>query len=486
MSDCDFARYTTRSGRVYSACQQVMFTALQLPAMILAAMKAEAAQDDAFESEAQFMTEAAQDDAFESEVQKCNYTPLSVDPTPSCVPEPPSPLPFATPASTPDSEGSSSSRKRKRPSGKPLNRHIRAMKREDRYDKHGHIPVPRKLEKLVEKACVEDAGIDLRELPSTMGGYEAKREDEWEAKVYTLAEAKALGLQVYEWDGRRPVAFVAPNKQIFMVLAGRPDDPQYDSATERVYEALSAKGVKFTSKYLHHRRGDYPTLDIGVSRGQGLPQPVSLKCQPHEKFVANLLANPDIQRMASYASSAFATWAPRTYNYYKTQLDKLFMRMPGLPRIFTKSIFPSMSTNISPQAQTVRHRDLKNCPFGWCAVQAFGHFDPKQGGHLILWELGLAIEFPPGSTILLPSATLSHSNTKILDDEERASLTYYCHGGLFRWVEYDFQIEKDLKHNNPALFNQIWRDRPARWNLGLSLFSTMDELQGGQFEQCEV
>ncbi|KAH9476947.1 hypothetical protein JR316_0010863 [Psilocybe cubensis] len=461
----------TRSGRVYSACKQVVVMALQLPSMILEAMKAEAALDQDFESE-----------ALES-----HSPPSLVDLTPSPSPEVGGPLPFATSSFDDDKAPLSSSKKRKRPSGRHLSRHIRAMRREDYYDTHGHQPGPKKLKKLVEKVEVEDAVIELKELPSTMGGYEAKREDEWEDKVYTLEEVKGFGLDVYQWDGRRPVAFVAPNKQIFMVLAGRPDDPQYDAATERVYEAITrdARPIQFGSKYLLHRRGDYPTLDAGVSRGQGLPRPVSLDCRPHEDFVAGLFANPDLQRMAAYASSAFATWAPRTYNYYKRHLDKLFTRMPHLPRIFPKCIFPAMSTNIS-KAQTVRHRDLKNCPFGWCAVQSLGRFDPKQGGHLVVWEIGLAIEFPPGSTILLPSATLSHSNTKIAENEERTSLTYYCHGGLFQWVDYDFQTEQDLRTNNPMLFEKIWRDRPKRWALGLSLFSTMEELRSGSFDTFDA
>ena len=74
-----------------------------------------------------------------------------------------------------------------------------------------------------------------------------------------------------------------------------------------------------------------------------------------------------------------------------------------------------------------------------CAVTALGDFDPKKGGHLILWECGLVIEFPPGSTVLIPSATISHSNVMVGHNKHRYLFTQYTVGGLFQWVENGFQ-----------------------------------------------
>ena len=57
--------------------------------------------------------------------------------------------------------------------------------------------------------------------------------------------------------------------------------------------------------------------------------------------------------------------------------------------------------------------------FGWCAITALEKFNFKWGGHLILWDLhwDLHIDFPPGSTILIPSASLFHGNTAIQTGE---------------------------------------------------------------------
>lgn len=110
-------------------------------------------------------------------------------------------------------------------------------------------------------------------------------------------------------------------------------------------------------------------------------------------------------------------------------------------------------------------------------MTSLGRFNSKTGRHLILWELGLAVEFPAGSTILLPSATISHSNTTIMDGEVRASFTQYASGGLFRWVDHGFQTLEALRKKKPASYREMLRLRPERWKIGVSLYSTFAELK---------
>ncbi|KAL0567979.1 hypothetical protein V5O48_014013 [Marasmius crinis-equi] len=59
------------------------------------------------------------------------------------------------------------------------------------------------------------------------------------------------------------------------------------------------------------------------------------------------------------------------------------------------------------------HRDSKNLAFGWCAITVLGNYNWTKGGHLVLWDLKMVIEFPPGSTIYIPSALVCHFNTSI-------------------------------------------------------------------------
>jgi hypothetical protein len=135
-----------------------------------------------------------------------------------------------------------------------------------------------------------------------------------------------------------------------------------------------------------------------------------------------------------------------------------------------------MVFNFGPSVWTFKHRDVCNLPFGWCAVQALGKFDATKGGHLILWDLKLVVEFPAGALILLPSATIAHSNVPVQDGEERMSFTQFTAGGLFRYVDNNFQTQAEVAGGDPAEYKRLMQMKEKRWEEGLALFSTVEEL----------
>ena len=123
-----------------------------------------------------------------------------------------------------------------------------------------------------------------------------------------------------------------------------------------------------------------------------------------------------------------------------TLWEKLTMHIHSTPiPILTDDTY-----NLEPRTVSFKHKDFANLSFRWCAVTALGSFNCKMGGHLILWDCHLVIEFPPRCTILLPSAILAHSNVTIALKETRYSFTQYTAGGLFRWVENGFQKSTDF------------------------------------------
>lgn len=172
-----------------------------------------------------------------------------------------------------------------------------------------------------------------------------------------------------------------------------------------------------------------------------------------------------------------AFYAPKLFDYYRKTLQRLYTNDPDLKPPYDGSIFSNHSPNTSNQAVTYMHNDHGNLAFGWCAIQSFGDFNPATGGHLILEQLGVVVEFPPGSTILLPSATVTHGNTPILPHENRASLVHYAAGGLFRWVEYGFRTWNDLVEEDPEEAARLWKERKqTRLSDALNLFSKVNEL----------
>ncbi|GLB41138.1 hypothetical protein LshimejAT787_0903530 [Lyophyllum shimeji] len=138
----------------------------------------------------------------------------------------------------------------------------------------------------------------------------------------------------------------------------------------------------------------------------------------------------------------FACYAPHVHRYYRSTLDALLKHDPSLHPNFLGSVFAACTYNFGPATVTKPHLDRANLAWGWCVITALGCFNPDLGGHLILWDMGLVIPFPPGSTILIPSAILTHSNVPIADGEERFSFTQYSSGHLFRYVDNGFKTDK--------------------------------------------
>ncbi|KAJ7868476.1 hypothetical protein B0H13DRAFT_2236632 [Mycena leptocephala] len=188
--------------------------------------------------------------------------------------------------------------------------------------------------------------------------------------------------------------------------------------------------------------------------------------------MARLLANQDIIRMANFASASFGLWAPRLYRRYVDNNT----HFPDLTRPFPQSVFAAATFNFGPSVWTFKHRDVCNLPFGWCAVQSLGSFDATKGGHLILWDLKLIVEFPAGALILLPSATIAHSNIPVEKDEERISFTQYSAGGLFRYVDNGMRTQEQLAAQDPVEYERLMELKESRWEEGLKLFSTVEEL----------
>ncbi|KAJ7781734.1 hypothetical protein DFH07DRAFT_764761 [Mycena maculata] len=324
--------------------------------------------------------------------------------------------------------------------------------------------------------------FDAADLPAAQGAYGAKVESKQEKyghkKRRTLAELIGLGFQVIHWNGIDARPLMDSTGRIFAVLAGQPTKDRYHEAVNRAYDFIKTQGTAscFPAAMRRHRRGLFAAINVGLTYGKGQTDPTWLDNKQYTSLAERLLANTDIIRMANFASAAFRLWAPLLYAYYVDYNTRLAEALSDLKRPFPKSVFSSAAFNFGPNVWTFKHRDVCNLPYGWCAVQALGRFDPTEGGHLIFWDLKMVVEFPSGALILLPSATIAHSNIPVRDGEERVSFTQFTAGGLFRYIDNGCRTQDRLASEDPEKFASLMKLRESRWQDGLALFSTLDEL----------
>ncbi|KAI0040587.1 hypothetical protein FA95DRAFT_1502601, partial [Auriscalpium vulgare] len=270
--------------------------------------------------------------------------------------------------------------------------------------------------------------------------------------------------------------------RVIAQLAGCPLDEKdwpgvADSASKEATDICEEFGL--SSLAGSNRRGAYPSLSAGFSFGPGLTRPHNIATKSARRAAAKgrLLRHPSFVRLAGFASSAYSFAAPLQFRHYDKVLREVQANDSTLARPFLKSVFPAATFNFGPQALTVPHRDSRNVPYGWCSITALGNYNPKLGGHLILWDLKLIIEFPPGATILLPSALVTHSNTAIQEGETRQSFSQWCSGSLVRWHTYGFRTEGELAEGDAALKRELDRVAADRAREALARFSKHSELE---------
>jgi hypothetical protein len=155
-------------------------------------------------------------------------------------------------------------------------------------------------------------------------------------------------------------------------------------------------------------------------------------------------------------TGSMGLFAPTLRDFVVKTLASVKTSVPQIRYPYEGRPFAALTFNIGPAVYTRRHRDMMNLSWGWCAVTSLGNYNPTKGGHLVLWDLKLAIEFPPYSTIFIPSAVLAHSNTIVGPTEHRSSITQYNSEGLFRWAAYDHALQGKKRHSGKQ-----WWDRPA-------------------------
>ncbi|KAJ6486627.1 hypothetical protein C8R45DRAFT_773178, partial [Mycena sanguinolenta] len=141
----------------------------------------------------------------------------------------------------------------------------------------------------------------------------------------------------------------------------------------------------------------------------------------------------------SFETDTFKVWNPAAHDYCKATLHVLVTNNKALEHNFVHkpSAFAAATVNFGPV--TGCHINGTNLGWGWCSITVLGDLDTSCGGHLVLWDLKLIIEFSAGSTVLLPSTILYHLNTIIVPGEHHYSFTQFTAANLFHWVNNSFR-----------------------------------------------
>ncbi|KAK1217089.1 hypothetical protein PQX77_020273 [Marasmius sp. AFHP31] len=317
----------------------------------------------------------------------------------------------------------------------------------------GYSVPPALKKKHLNNSKSQSVNFDLGSIRVADNGFTGHHRNHGSQKEYTLDEMvgpeSRFKFNLIEWDGRETMRLIDAQNRVIVMCIGCPEDRKWGNVSQRLAVRVGQARQR-TKIRKRNRRGRFKALQAGVSYGMGMKKPAVLgqASRTNKDVMAELLEDGDMIRIAGAQSSAFETWSPDLYTSYAQNKCSLVEHDPSLHWNFPNSIFAAITINLGPRTVSIDHTDYNNRCDGFCGITplapATKGFDYRRGGHLILWDLKIVIEFPPGTTILVPSAVLRHSNVAIGKDEERYSVTQYTAGGLFQWVEHGFQSEKSF------------------------------------------
>ncbi|KAJ3898134.1 hypothetical protein F5879DRAFT_910160 [Lentinula edodes] len=289
---------------------------------------------------------------------------------------------------------------------------------------------------------------------------------------------------------RSCVVLVDAHDRIIAVLGGVPHGSKGKEWQAVEADATAAAMLcrdlsTFTETQKHGRRGDFASRTVGYGYGNGRCKPQNYKVSgtANQNAMQELLQNNAIRRISGFQNALFNTFCHKNYVEYRDTNEEIQRKQPELRANFRNTAFAATTFNLGPRSFSPPHMDPDNRASSWCADTNMGPFDPDKGGHLVLWDLGLVIRFPPGSTILFPSALITHSTIPIQAHESRYAIIQYSSGGLFRWRDNGFQSDKSFLAKATAEERaEREASRASRWKLGLQKFTRWADICRGDWK----
>ncbi|KAF7340669.1 hypothetical protein MSAN_02139000 [Mycena sanguinolenta] len=307
---------------------------------------------------------------------------------------------------------------------------------------------------LLETAAVHKTPVNVADFPVDSSGWIAVNEpvgmqraaDRQQQRLQGQCKSIWTPASVFINGTADPCLLADVNGHVFADLVGRPDDLGYLAAAKRAHDLMAEKsaGVVWTAKETDAHRG-VNSINEGWFWSKEQCRLFWL-CGGQKGIAAELRNDPDMKRIASFVSSAYAYWFPELYSTATARITKLLKELQSQVRTFPMSAFTCVAFNFGPQVSTTLHRD-------WTDMA---------GGHVCSGSARLLVEFPPGSLILFPSALISHANIPVRPGETRSSIVQYTPGAVCRFVENDFRTEKQIQESNPAEYDSVLAAKSTR------------------------
>lgn len=161
------------------------------------------------------------------------------------------------------------------------------------------------------------------------------------------------------------------------------------------------------------------------------------------------------------------TWHPEINDRMGEVIEACCNRSPNNPshliqppshRVNFTGIHLNVPSKENKSATCFDHGDCQDFIFSHTAIINGGNFDYRRGGHLVLHDIKVILEFPPGVIIAFPGSMIRHSNVPVAAHEDRVSLSCYNAGGVVRFFDNGMELLKGKKIVCDARWTKLKRE----------------------------
>ncbi|KAJ7178545.1 hypothetical protein C8R43DRAFT_942198 [Mycena crocata] len=229
---------------------------------------------------------------------------------------------------------------------------------------------------------------------------------------------------LFRWRGRETCLVVDRVNFVIGVLGNPSASTEWTELMEQTTQLLEQAASKFSI-------GDLTFVDIGLAYMEwertGVQRPAELiesDMDASAEVVEFVASHVNIRALSQNANTLLNEVLPGVATCANAHGAAIFALEPTLNRIVPHGAWTNMCIDLGGQTDALPKQHIHILGWAWIAITAFGNFNPDLGGHLILWDVGRVIRFPPGTTILLP-ALIRYSIAKIQPGETRYSIIQY-------------------------------------------------------------
>ncbi|KAJ7431197.1 hypothetical protein B0H11DRAFT_2262220 [Mycena galericulata] len=302
-------------------------------------------------------------------------------------------------------------------------------------------------------------------------------------EVITPADLDLLGFQRVTWDD--PRLFVDLDDRVACLFVGPPTQRTEWEASIRSASQI----MRVASLQLDRARLATDAIRSGVTYDRTLQRPRNVERMENHNLqnmvvLAGLRYSPSIQAITSYQNAVLKQAAPRLWNDARRVIDavvsndqtlnlpmKLANEGPHQPTAFSELEY-RFSVPELPRTEPNDH------PPAFRAITSVGNYLYHEG-KLILWQLRIVLDFPPGSTFIFPAGVVRYSFTQVEKPGWQMIITQSCSAGLHGFVANGFDDRYARETRFPTRQAAV-ADRLRRAKEGIALYPTVKEFDARQ------